>query len=55
MLYRNLKILSYLRSILEETKEIQNLRRRPNGVNAVGLALGKVYAEEDEITTVGFL
>jgi hypothetical protein len=36
-------------SKLEEMKELQNLRKRPNGVNVLGLALG---TSEDECVTV---
>ncbi|EFA00334.1 splicing factor C9orf78 [Tribolium castaneum] len=33
---------------LEEMKELQNLRKRPHGVNALGLALGTKITIEDE-------
>ncbi|XP_044270479.1 telomere length and silencing protein 1 homolog isoform X2 [Tribolium madens] len=33
---------------LEEMKELQNLRKRPHGVNALGLALGTKITVEDE-------
>ncbi|KAJ3664139.1 hypothetical protein Zmor_008331 [Zophobas morio] len=35
-------------SKLEEMKELQNLRKRPHGVNALGLALGTKISAEDE-------
>ncbi|XP_055843369.1 splicing factor C9orf78 homolog [Episyrphus balteatus] len=38
-------------SSLEEIKERQKLRGRPNGVSIAGLALGKKLALEEEITT----
>lgn len=36
-------------SKLEEMKEVQNLRKKPNGINIVGLALGTKVTLEDEI------
>ncbi|KAL1517397.1 hypothetical protein ABEB36_001165 [Hypothenemus hampei] len=36
---------------LEEMKEIQNLRKRPHGVSAIGLALGTKISAEDEIVS----
>lgn len=39
-------------SKLNELKEIQKLRDRPNGVSIVGLALGTKVAVEDEIVAV---
>lgn len=42
----DIKILSKL----GETKEIQRLRKRPNGVNAFGLAVGEKISLEDELT-----
>jgi hypothetical protein len=41
------------RSKLEETKELQKLRKRPHGVSVVGLALGKKVTMEEEVTSVG--
>ena len=35
---------------LGEMKERQKLRKRPNGVNVIGLALGKKITVEEEIT-----
>ncbi|XP_019866502.2 telomere length and silencing protein 1 homolog isoform X1 [Aethina tumida] len=35
---------------LEDLKELQNLRKRPNGVSVVGLALGTKVTIEDEVT-----
>ncbi|CAG9771141.1 unnamed protein product [Ceutorhynchus assimilis] len=36
---------------LEEAKEIQSLRKRPNGVSVIGLALGTKVSAQDEATT----
>lgn len=38
----------FCRQTLEEMKTIQKLRSRPNGVNIVGLALGRKITEEEE-------
>lgn len=35
---------------LEETKELQKLRERPNGVNVVALATGQKVSLEEELT-----
>lgn len=40
------------RSKLVETKERQKLRNKPNGVNIIGLALGKKITVEQELTNV---
>lgn len=34
-------------------KELQSLRKRPHGVNALGLALGTKITVEDEVISVG--
>ncbi|XP_046390443.1 telomere length and silencing protein 1 homolog isoform X1 [Ischnura elegans] len=39
-----------VRAKLEEMKSLQKLRRRPNGVSIVGLALGKKVSVEEEIS-----
>uniref|UniRef100_U5EZG7 Hepatocellular carcinoma-associated antigen 59 n=1 Tax=Corethrella appendiculata TaxID=1370023 RepID=U5EZG7_9DIPT len=39
-----------LNSKLEETKERQKLRKRQNGVNILGLAVGKKITAEEEVT-----
>lgn len=33
-------------------KELQNLRKKPNGISVVSLALGTTVTKEEEITTV---
>ncbi|GFS69732.1 telomere length and silencing protein 1 homolog [Nephila pilipes] len=38
-------------SLLEDAKELRKLRKRPNGVSAVGLALGKKLSNEEELTS----
>lgn len=38
-----------------ETKERQKLRNKPNGVNIIGLALGKKITIEQELTNVKYL
>ncbi len=43
-----------LRSKLVETKERQKLRNKPNGVNIIGLALGKKVTIEQELSNVRF-
>lgn len=45
----------YFRSKLEETKEKQKLRNKPNGVNILTLAVGKKITVEEEVTNVGFI
>lgn len=35
-----------------ETKQRQKLRNKPNGVNIIGLALGKKITIEQELTNV---
>uniref|UniRef100_A0A023FWE7 Hepatocellular carcinoma-associated antigen 59 n=1 Tax=Amblyomma parvum TaxID=251391 RepID=A0A023FWE7_AMBPA len=37
------------REILEDTKEIQKLRKRPNGVSVIGLNLGKKLTPKEEL------
>lgn len=37
-----------IRSKLEDLKELQNLRKRPNGISITGLALGKKISVEEE-------
>ncbi|KAM7303995.1 telomere length and silencing protein 1 homolog [Ixodes scapularis] len=37
------------REILEDTKEIQKLRKRPNGVSVIGLNLGKKLTTKEEL------
>lgn len=44
-----------LSSKLVETKERQKLRNKPNGVNIIGLALGKKITIEQELTNVKYL
>lgn len=41
------------RSKLEETKEKQKLREKPNGISIAELAIGKKISIEEEITAVG--
>nr|XP_015929052.1 telomere length and silencing protein 1 homolog isoform X2 [Parasteatoda tepidariorum] len=36
-------------SVLEDAKEIRKLRKRPNGVSVIGLALGKKLTTEEEL------
>uniref|UniRef100_A0A336LWJ6 CSON006734 protein n=1 Tax=Culicoides sonorensis TaxID=179676 RepID=A0A336LWJ6_CULSO len=36
---------------IEEMKDLQKLRQRPNGISLIGLALGKKVTIEEEITT----
>ncbi|GFR06392.1 telomere length and silencing protein 1 homolog [Trichonephila clavata] len=36
-------------SLLEDAKELRKLRKRPNGVSAIGLALGKKLSNEEEL------
>lgn len=43
---------SICRSKLVETKQRQKLRNKPNGVNIIGLALGKKITIEEEMTSV---
>lgn len=40
---------------LEEMKELQNLRKRPQGVSLIGLALGKKISVEEEVVAVGII
>lgn len=40
---------------LEEMKELQNLRKRPHGVNLVGLALGEKVTSEGEVVSVSLV
>ena len=47
----NINLFSH-RTKLEETKERQRLRNRPNGVSIAGLALGKKLAPSEEISIV---
>lgn len=35
-------------------KELQNLRKKPNGISVISLALGTTITKEEEITTVKF-
>lgn len=42
----------YFSNKLESLKEIQSLRKRPNGVNVIGLALGTKVTVEDEVVAV---
>lgn len=37
---------------MAEARERQRLRQKPNGVNIIGLALGKKVTVEEQITTV---
>lgn len=46
------KTFSYCRSKLDNLKELQNLRKRPNGISIVGLALGKKVSVEEEAVLV---
>ncbi|XP_026461671.1 telomere length and silencing protein 1 homolog isoform X1 [Ctenocephalides felis] len=41
---------SEINSKLEEMKELQKLRKRPNGVNVIGLALGQKISLAEEVT-----
>jgi hypothetical protein len=54
-LFLNVSIFSLfsrkLEETLQETKERQKLRNRPNGVNTIGLALGKKVTLEEEATS----
>lgn len=43
------KDLEQVSSKLSEMKELQELRKRPNGVNVIGLALGKKITIEEEV------
>ncbi|CAH0546058.1 unnamed protein product [Brassicogethes aeneus] len=43
--------ISEVSTKLEGLKELQNLRKRPNGVSVVGLALGKKISLSDEVTS----
>lgn len=38
---------------LEETREVQNLRKRPNGVSAVALLVGEKVQEETTLVVSG--
>lgn len=44
--------LGIYRGTLDNLKQLQNLRKRPHGVNVIGLALGKKVTLEDEIVAV---
>ncbi|CAL1275513.1 unnamed protein product [Larinioides sclopetarius] len=37
--------------LLEDAKELRKLRKRPNGISAIGLALGKKLSNEEELVT----
>lgn len=45
----------FYRAKLEETKLVQKLRVKPNGVNAVALAIGQKVTTEDLVLKVCFL
>lgn len=49
------EINHHFRSKLEETKEKQKLRNKPNGVNIMTLAVGKKITVEEEVTNVSIL
>lgn len=45
----------FRKETLQETKERQKLRSRPNGVNVIGLALGKKITVEEEVAVVSLM
>ena len=43
-------MLFELREVLESSKFIRQIRKRPNGINAASLALGAKVSKADEMT-----
>lgn len=43
----------FFRTKIEEMRDLQKLRLKPNGINVVGLALGKKFKVEEEVTANG--